>query len=181
MLHEKLLDEARALQGEIVALRRAIHAEPELGLHTPKTRDKVRAALANLPLEWSEGPSTTGVVATLKGGAGEGRCVLMRGDMDALPMAEETGLDFASTIARAMHSCGHDTHTAMLAGAVRPLSARRDSLRGEVRFLFQPGQAQVRRVGAQLLPGVLELQQVCVRRCGALRQLAVHHGIAGLG
>ncbi len=140
MLHEKLLDEARALQGEIVALRRAIHAEPELGLHTPKTRDKVRAALANLPLEWSEGPSTTGVVATLKGGAGEGRCVLLRGDMDALPMAEETGLDFASTIAGAMHSCGHDTHTAMLAGAVRLLCARRDSLKGEVRFMFQPGE-----------------------------------------
>jgi metal-dependent amidase/aminoacylase/carboxypeptidase family protein len=58
MLHEHLLDEARALEGEIVSLRRAIHAEPELGLNTPKTRDKVRAALANLPLEWSEGPST---------------------------------------------------------------------------------------------------------------------------
>ncbi len=124
MLHEKLLDEARALEGEIVALRRAIHAEPELGLHTPKTRDKVRAALANLPLEWSEGPSTTGVVATLKGGAGEGPCVLLRGDMDALPMPEETGLDYASTVPGTMHACGHDTHTAMLAGAVRLLCAR---------------------------------------------------------
>jgi amidohydrolase len=140
MLHEHLLDEARALEGEIVSLRRAIHAEPELGLNTPKTRDKVRAALANLPLEWSEGPSTTGVVATLKGGAGEGRCVLLRGDMDALPMAEETGLDFASTIAGTMHSCGHDTHTAMLVGAVRLLCARRESLKGEVRFMFQPGE-----------------------------------------
>ena len=140
MLHGKLLDEARGLQDEIVALRRSIHAEPELGLHTPKTRDKVRAALAGLPLEWREGPSTTGLVATLKGGAGEGRCVLLRGDMDALPMPEETGLDFASTIPGTMHACGHDTHTAMLAGAVRLLCARRDALKGEVRFMFQPGE-----------------------------------------
>lgn len=140
MLHGKLLDEARGLQGEIVALRRAIHAEPELGLHTPKTRDKVRAALANLPLEWAEGPSTTGLVATLKGGAGEGRCVLLRGDMDALPMDEETGLEFASQVPGTMHSCGHDTHTAMLFGAVRLLCARRESLKGEVRFMFQPGE-----------------------------------------
>ena len=140
MLHDKLLDEARALQGDIIALRRAIHAEPELGLQTPKTRDKVRAALANLPLEWSEGPSTTGVVATLKGAAGEGPCVLLRGDMDALPMPEETGLDYASTVPGTMHACGHDTHTAMLAGAVRLLCARRDSLKGEVRFMFQPGE-----------------------------------------
>lgn len=140
MLHGKLLDEARGLQGEIVALRRSIHAEPELGLHTPRTRDKVRAALADLPLEWLEGPSTTGLVATLKGGAGDGRCVLLRGDMDALPMPEETGLDFASTIPGTMHACGHDTHTAMLAGAVRLLCARRDALKGEVRFMFQPGE-----------------------------------------
>ncbi len=140
MPNPNLFDEARALEGEIVSLRRAIHAEPELGLHTPKTRDKVRAALANLPLEWAEGPSTTGLVATLKGGGGAGRCVLLRGDMDALPMPEETGLDFASTIPGAMHACGHDTHTAMLAGAVRLLCARRESLKGEVRFMFQPGE-----------------------------------------
>lgn len=140
MLHQKLIEEARAIAGEIIALRRAIHAEPELGLDTPKTRDKVRAALAELPLEWAEGPSTTGLVATLKGGAGEGRCVLLRGDMDALPMGEETGLDFASTVPGAMHSCGHDTHTAMLFGAVRLLCARRETLKGEVRFMFQPGE-----------------------------------------
>lgn len=140
MLSENLLEEARAISDEIVALRRAIHAEPELGLHTPLTRDKVRSALANLPLEWVEGPSTTGLVATLKGGAGEGRCVLLRGDMDALAMPEETGLDYASKIEGTMHACGHDAHTAMLAGAVRLLCARREELKGEVRFMFQPGE-----------------------------------------
>ncbi|MEO0032028.1 MAG: hypothetical protein RIS94_1786 [Pseudomonadota bacterium] len=140
MLHADLLEQAKGFGGRIVALRRAIHAEPELGLHNPLTRDKVRAALAHLPLEWREGPSTTGLVAVLKGGAGEGRRVLLRGDTDALPMDEETGLPFASTIAGRMHACGHDTHTAMLAGAAEVLCARADSLAGEVLFMFQPGE-----------------------------------------
>lgn len=140
MLAESLTDAANELSERIVALRRAIHAEPELGLFTPKTRDKVRAALAHLPLEWREGPSTTGLVAVLKGGDGVGRCVLLRGDMDALPMPEETGLPFASTIPGTMHACGHDAHTAMLAGAVELLAARREQLAGEVRFMFQPGE-----------------------------------------
>jgi hippurate hydrolase len=140
MLHDRLIDEAAAISGRIVDLRRAIHAEPELGLHTPKTREKVRAALAHLPLEWREGTSTTGMVAILKGKAGPGDSVLLRGDMDALPMPEETGLPFASTVSGAMHACGHDAHTAMLAGAAELLSARADSLAGEVRFMFQPGE-----------------------------------------
>ena len=140
MLHAKLLDQARGFSDSIVALRRAIHAEPELGLQTPKTRDKVRAALAHLPLTWREGPSTSGAVATLKGGKGAGRRVLLRGDMDALPMEEETGLSFASTVRGAMHACGHDTHTAMLAGAAELLCARVDQLAGDVQFMFQPGE-----------------------------------------
>jgi len=130
---------AEALADKLTALRRAIHAEPELGLHTPKTRDKVRAALAHLPLEWREGPSTTGLVATLNAGK-PGRSVLLRGDMDALPMPEETGLDFASRVAGAMHACGHDSHVAMLAGAAELLCQRADALQGEVRFMFQPGE-----------------------------------------
>ena len=140
MLTREILGAARAIEPDIVALRRAIHADPELGLHTPRTSEKVRAALADLPLEWCQGPSTTGMVATLKGGAGPGRRVLLRGDMDALPMPEETGLDFASKIQGAMHACGHDAHTAMLAGAARLLCDRRGSLAGEVQFMFQPGE-----------------------------------------
>nr|WP_086493320.1 M20 family metallopeptidase [Novosphingobium panipatense] len=135
-----LTEEALGLAERIVALRRAIHAEPEIGLHNPRTRDKIRTALAHLPLEWREGPSTTGLVATLKGGAGAGGCVLLRGDTDALPMPEETGLDFASTVPGLMHACGHDTHVAMLAGAAEILAARAASLTGEVRFMFQPGE-----------------------------------------
>ena len=142
MFTETLLDSARSLAPDIVALRRAIHAEPELGLHCPMTMAKVRDALADLPLEWKTGTSTTGAVATLTGakvGANSSR-VLLRGDMDALPMDEKTGLDFASTIPGRMHACGHDTHTAMLVGAARVLSERREELCGTVDFMFQPGE-----------------------------------------
>ena len=135
--------------GEAVVLRRAIHAEPEIGLHCPLTSAKVRAALTDLPLEWREGPSTTGLVAILRGGGvtgaaagagSNGRTVLLRGDMDALSLTEETGLSFASTIPGRMHACGHDSHTAMLVGAARALAQRADTLPGSVMFMFQPGE-----------------------------------------
>ena len=136
---EHLFAQARAIAPRITALRRAIHAEPELGLETPLTLAKARAELADLPLEWRQGTACTGAVAVLKG-ARAGRTVLLRGDMDALPMQEETGLAFASAIPGRMHACGHDTHTAMLAGAARLLAAQREALAGEVRFMFQPGE-----------------------------------------
>ena len=122
-----------------IALRRAIHAEPELGLDLPRTTAKVRAALAGLPLEIREGPSTSGLMAILRGPA-NGRTVLLRGDMDALPLNEDTGLDFTSLNQGAMHACGHDTHVAMLAGAARALCDRRERLSGTVMFMFQPGE-----------------------------------------
>ena len=133
------IDAAQSVQAETIALRRAIHAEPELGLQTPKTMAKVREALAGLPLEWKTGKSTTGAIAVLRG-AKPGRTVLLRGDMDALPMPEDTDLPFKSTISGTMHACGHDTHTAMLASAARLLCAKRDSLAGTVLFMFQPGE-----------------------------------------
>jgi hippurate hydrolase len=155
MLTEALLNDARGIADRITALRRAIHAEPELGLETPKTLAKVRAELADLPLEWREGPSCTGAVAVLNAGKA-GRSVLLRGDMDALPMAEETGLPFASTVPGRMHACGHDTHTAMLAGAARILAARADQLTGEVRFMFQPGEEGFHGARFMLDDGLLD-------------------------
>ncbi|MBI1943460.1 MAG: amidohydrolase [Betaproteobacteria bacterium] len=133
------IDAARSVQADTVALRRAIHAEPELGLQTPKTMAKVRARLDGLPLEWQTGPSTSGAVALLRGGR-PGRTVLLRGDMDALPMPEDTGLPFSSTVKNAMHACGHDSHTAMLASAAQLMCARRESLAGGIVFMFQPGE-----------------------------------------
>jgi hippurate hydrolase len=123
----------------MIALRRAIHEDPELGLHTPKTTAKAKKALEGLPLEIIDSTSTTGFVALLRGPA-NGRTVLLRGDMDALPLNEDTGLAFTSRNEGAMHACGHDSHVAMLAGAARALCARRDQLAGSVLFMFQPGE-----------------------------------------
>ena len=126
--------------GEVVKLRRAIHADPEIGLDCPRTTAKIKAALAGLPLELREGPSTSGLVAVLRGGGDNSRSVLLRGDMDALPIEEETALPFASATPGAMHACGHDAHTAMLVGAARALCARAADLPGTVVFMFQPGE-----------------------------------------
>jgi amidohydrolase len=131
--------QAEAILPDLIDLRRAIHREPELGLQNPKTLAKIKAALAGLPLEFREGPSTTGLVATLRG-SDNGRTVLLRGDMDALPLKEDTGLDFTSETQGAMHACGHDTHVAMLVGAAKLLCARREQLAGTVQFMFQPGE-----------------------------------------
>jgi amidohydrolase len=135
-----LLDDARAHYDDLVQLRRALHADPEIGLALPRTQEKVLAALDGLPLEITPGPDGLGsVVGVLRGRRSTGRSVLLRGDMDALPVVEETGLDFASTNG-AMHACGHDLHTAGLVGAARLLSARQDDLAGDVIFMFQPGE-----------------------------------------
>ncbi len=133
------LEGSRALENETIELRRSIHREPELGLKTPKTLAKVQAALAGLPLQFKTGPSTTGLIAILEG-ARPGRTVLLRGDMDALPMPEDTNVEFSSTIAGAMHACGHDAHTAMLVSAAKLLCEQRARLAGRVMFMFQPGE-----------------------------------------
>src|SRR5215218_5590266 len=104
----------------IVALRRDIHREPELGFDTKKTAKKVLAALDGLPLDIETGVARNGVVATLR--RGEGPTVALRADMDALPIEEETGLPFSSWIGGRMHACGHDGHTSMLVGAAHALS-----------------------------------------------------------
>src|SRR5215470_155234 len=139
-------DDAAAITSELAHLRRAIHAEPEIGLHLPLTQEKILAALDGLPLEVTLGSALSSVTAVLRGGAGNpdedasGPVVLLRADMDALPVTERTGLDFASRIDGTMHACGHDLHSAMLVGAARLLSARQADLRGSVVFMFQPGE-----------------------------------------
>src|ERR1051326_6816580 len=134
----ELLADATAMAGDLTELRHAIHQEPELGLELPRTQSKVLDALDGLPLEISRGRGLSSVTAVLRGGQ-PGPVVLLRGDMDALPVAERTGLPFGSRIDGTMHACGHDLHTAMLAGAARLLSARRAELPGSVIFMFQPG------------------------------------------
>ena len=115
------------------------------------------AALDGLPLEISTGQGLSSVTAVLRGGgARSGPVVLLRGDMDALPVTEETGLPYASQIPGAMHACGHDLHTAMLAGAARLLSARQAELPGTVIFMFQPGEEGYAGARYMIEEGVLE-------------------------
>jgi amidohydrolase len=132
-------EQARRLQPRTVALRRALHRHPELGLNLPRTRDAVVAELANLPVQVHHGRATTSIVGVLEG-ARPGSTVLLRADMDALPLQEDAGLPFRSQVDGAMHACGHDTHVAMLATAARLLVARREQLAGRVLLMFQPGE-----------------------------------------
>ena len=150
-----LLAEAQALQPETVELRREIHRYPEQGLHLPRTQEAIRRAIADLPLEITLGRSTTSITAILRG-AQEGPAVLLRGDMDALPLQEDTGLPFTSEVAGSMHACGHDTHVAMLASAARLLAAHAGELAGSVVFMFQPGEEGYHGARHMIHEGVLE-------------------------
>jgi len=134
-----VLDEAGGQLEDAIDLRRRIHQAPELGLELPGTQAMVLEALDGLPLTVTTGRTSSSVVAVLDGDE-PGPTILLRGDMDALPMHEDTGLDFASRDDGAMHACGHDTHVAMLAATARLLAGRRGSLRGRVAFMFQPGE-----------------------------------------
>jgi amidohydrolase len=148
---------AEAELADVVELRRAIHADPEIGLHCDRTTAKLKAAIADLPLEIHDSKSTSGFVAILRGGRDNGRTVLLRGDMDALPMPEETGLEFASKVQGAMHACGHDAHSAMLAGAARALCAKKDSLPGTIVFMFQPGEEGYHGARYMIEDGLLDI------------------------
>jgi amidohydrolase len=150
-----LRDDARSMGEELIAMRHALHREPEVGLDLPRTQEKVLEAIAGLPLEVSTGKSLTSVTAVLRGGS-PGPSVLLRGDMDALPVQEEVDLSFRSEVDDRMHACGHDLHTTMLAGAARLLSAHRDNLAGDVVFMFQPGEEGWDGAGHMLREGVLE-------------------------
>ena len=149
-------EDAAAIAGELAHLRRAIHAEPETGLDLPLTQEKILAALDGLPLEVTRGSALTSVTAVLRGGAGGGPVVLLRADLDALPVTERTGLDFASRIDGTMHACGHDLHSAMLVGAARLLSARQADLPGSVVFMFQPGEEGYGGAKFMIEEGVLD-------------------------
>ncbi|MGI9064120.1 MAG: M20 metallopeptidase family protein [Pseudonocardiaceae bacterium] len=150
-----LLDAARALQPRTVALRRAIHRQPEQGLTLPRTQEAVLAALADLPVTLHRGTSCTSVVGVIEG-ARPGPTVLLRGDMDALPLTELSGVPFSSEVPGTMHACGHDTHVAMLASAARLLAERRAELTGRVLLMFQPGEEGYHGARYMIDDGLLE-------------------------
>ena len=155
MIQGSIRDSATELQPELVELRRHLHQRPELGLDLPQTQAMVLSALDGLGLEITLGKSLSSVTAVLRGSK-RGKAVLLRADMDALPVTEETGVEFTSEIDGAMHACGHDLHTAMLVGAAQLLTAHRDQLEGDVVFMFQPGEEGFDGAGHMIAEGVLD-------------------------
>ena len=134
----QLLDEAKEIAGWIVGIRRQLHRHPELMYREVKTSQLVRDTLDGLGIKYRHPVAVTGVVATI--GRGDGPCVGLRADMDALPIHEEADVDFKSEVDNRMHACGHDCHTAMLLGAARLLKKHESELSGTVKLIFQPAE-----------------------------------------
>ncbi|HVK39028.1 MAG TPA: amidohydrolase [Candidatus Kapabacteria bacterium] len=142
---QDFLAAARRRTDRLVELRRTIHANPELAFEEFETSALVQRVLDELGIDYRSGVATTGVVATLRGGAATEatKTVALRGDMDALPIVEQTGLEFASRVHGKMHACGHDSHTTMALGAAMVLGEFRDQIPGTVRFLLQPSEEKL--------------------------------------
>jgi amidohydrolase len=150
-----VLAAAEALLPQVVELRRRLHRQPEIGLQLPMTQAVVMDELTRLGLTPLPGGTTTSVVALIDGDR-PGPTILLRADMDALPLTEDTGLDFASEVPGVMHACGHDTHVAMLLGAAQLLVERRAELAGRVLLMFQPGEEGWHGARFMLDEGLLE-------------------------
>ncbi len=160
----ELRDAATGLQDDTVEIRRAIHADPELGLELPRTRTRILESLTGLGLDVTTGASVSSVVAELDSGK-PGPTVLLRADMDALPMNEDLDVPFRSANEGAMHACGHDAHVAMLVSAARLLAENKDELTGKIRFMFQPGEEGFHGAKYMIEEGVTE---------GVDRAFAIH-------
>ena len=140
---------------QVIAFRRDLHRIPETGFKEAKTSAYVAERLAKLNLDVQTGIATHGVVGLLRS-AKPGPTLMIRADMDALPIAEETGLAFASTHPGCMHACGHDSHMAMALGAASVLSALKDRFRGNVKFVFQPAEEGPGGAQPMIAAGVME-------------------------
>ena len=148
------IESIRPYHEDLIAIRRDIHAHPELGLEEHRTADLVARKLEEWGIEVHRGVGKTGVVGVLRNGPGN-RAIGLRADMDALPMTEMTGLPWASTVPGKMHACGHDGHTTMLLGAARYLAETR-RFSGTVHFIFQPGEEGCGGALAMLEDGLFE-------------------------
>ena len=156
------------LADDLRALRRDLHRHPELGLDNPRTQARILQELEGLGFEITLGRELSSVVAVLRGRGGGGRAVLLRGDMDALPVTELLEVDYASQESGLMHACGHDLHVAALVGAARILAARRQELAGDVVLMFQPGEEGPGGAAVMLKEGLLEAAGVPVVAAYAL-------------
>ena len=151
-----LLEQANDVFEDMVTLRRDLHEWPEISNHLPRTRERVLHSLEGLPLDITLHETTSGIAAMLTGDK-PGPTVLLRADMDALPMPEDTNENFKSRVENVMHACGHDTHTAMLMGAAKILSARKADIAGRVLFMFQPGEEGYNGATEMLNEGLLDV------------------------
>lgn len=133
-----ILDKAKEIEDYVINFRRDLHKNPELSGQEFKTQEKIMKELDKLGIPYKKAGNTS-LIATLKGGK-DGRTVALRGDMDALPVKEETDVEFKSKTPGLMHACGHDAHTSMLLGAATILSEMKEEISGEVRFFFQEGE-----------------------------------------
>ena len=138
MQTSKIISEAKEIQSWIVEKRRTIHRHPELMYEEFETSKLVQETLSDLDITFEKDIAITGVVGIV--GNGNGPCIALRADMDALPIHEETDIDFKSNIDGKMHACGHDCHTAMLLGAARLLKENEEEIDGTIKLIFQPAE-----------------------------------------
>ena len=150
-----LWKECEGLQDYIVGIRRALHQIPELGTDLPKTQAAVCAELDKLGIPYKKNVGDSGLIGTIQGGK-PGKTILLRADIDALPIQEDTGLPFASKHEGRMHACGHDTHAAMLLGALRVLNEHKAKLAGNVKFVFQTGEETCKGAKVAVKEGVMD-------------------------
>ncbi|MFD0869265.1 amidohydrolase [Paenibacillus residui] len=154
-LSSSFREQAERLQPELVAMRRELHQFPELSNEEYETTKRLRSWLTEAGIHLLDLGLPTGVLAEVKG-AHPGPTIMLRADIDALPVTEDTGLPYASTIPGRMHACGHDFHTASMIGAAKLLQANAGELHGTVRILFQPAEEQAVGARAVIEAGALE-------------------------
>lgn len=150
-----IAEATREIVPHLVAIRRDLHAHPELAFEELRTAGVVAAELARIGVPFTERVGRTGVVGTIVGGR-PGPVLAIRADMDALPIHERTGLDYASTVDGKMHACGHDIHTSTLLGVAAVLNGMAPQLAGTVRLLFQPAEEGLGGAKAMIADGALD-------------------------
>lgn len=157
------INDLKHVHKDMITYYKTLHACPELGFQEFRTSAFIAEKLKEFGLEVSTNVGRTGVVGILRGNTGE-KVLMLRADIDALPIQEEQTLDYASKNPGVMHACGHDAHTAMLLGAAQYLSANRHLLKGTVKFVFQPAEEGPGPGGAVLMikDGVLEGVDACL-------------------
>lgn len=148
-------EKCKNIQDYIISLRRDLHQIPEIGKNLPDTQAYIAKELDSLGISYKKNQGDSGIIGEIKGGK-SGKTILLRADIDALPIQENTGLPYCSKNEGCMHACGHDAHTAMLLGALRVLQENREELNGNVRFVFQTSEEQIKGAPISIAEGAVD-------------------------